>query len=421
MFMQSQQYFGADSGIQALMLRHFDRSIVRPHVALTTTEFEDPDLASARRFRAIPNLTIRPTYFGPTMFDLPKHTKLLRLPLMAPVPFSLLGLARYVRRNRIQVIHGTEKPRDAFYGVLVGKLSGAKSIVHLHVKHADWIKGTARWALDHADAIVGVSSFVANSAIAAGHDPQRVFHIVNSLDLAGSRWDPTIDGGPTRQELGVRPDQPLIGITARLFRYKGHHWLLDALAIVKEQIPEVRLAVVGEDDPRADPVRGSYLAELKAQARRLGIEENVIFTGFRKDIPQLLAAFDVMSLPTWEEPCAIAFLEAMAMAKPIVAWKSGGTPEMVIDGEAGFLVEPNSAPVLAEALLRVLRDPELRRRFGRAGRRRVEEYHNPARMCRDAAEVYRAILGQAPATAATQSHLFPASRPAPRLPLAVGQ
>jgi glycosyltransferase involved in cell wall biosynthesis len=80
---------------------------------------------------------------------------------------------------------------------------------------------------------------------------------------------------------------------------------------------------------------------------------------------------------------------------------------MVVDGETGFLVPPESVPPLADALLRVLRDPELRRRFGRAGRQRVETYHSPRRMCRDAAEMYASILGLAPATVNTQSHLFP--------------
>jgi glycosyltransferase involved in cell wall biosynthesis len=405
MFMQSQEYFGADSGIQALLLRHFDRHDVKPAVALTTTTFEDPDLDSGRRFRAIPHLRVRPTYFGPTLFERTGVDRLLHLPELAPVPLSLLGLARFVKRNGIQVIHGTEKPRDAFYGVLVAKLSGAKSIVHMHVKHADWIQGTARWALNNADAILGVSAFVARSAVEAGHDPKRVFHDVNAIDLAANKkWDPSIDGSATRQSLGVAPDQPLLGITARLFPYKGHHVLIDALAIVKERIPNVRLAIVGEEDTRITGTT-SYLGQLKEQARRLDLEENVIFTGYRKDIPQLLAAFDVFALPTWEEPCAVAFLEAMAMAKPVVAWDSGGTPEMVVDGETGLLVEPNSPLLLADALTRVLRDPDLRRRFGQAGRKRVVERHNPQRMCRDAAEVYRAVLGLAPATANIQSHL----------------
>jgi glycosyltransferase involved in cell wall biosynthesis len=408
MFMQSQIWFGADSGIQALLLRNFDRRVVQPYVALNRVPFEeDPDLDAGRRFRAIPDLTVRPTTFGPSIDQLGLFDKVKQVPSLAAMPDSLLSLAAYIRRHKIQVVHGTEKPRDAFYGVIAARLGGAKSIVHLHVKHDDWMRGMVNWALKNADGIVGVSPFVAQSAIDAGYPAGKVFHVVNALDLSGSKWDPAIDGGPARQSLGVGPDELLIGITARLFPWKGHRFLLDALAIVRQQFPNVRLAVVGEDDPRATPGGGSFLAELKEQARSLGLDRNVIFTGFRKDIPELLAAFDVFALPTWEEPCAVAFLEAMAMAKPVVAWQSGGTPEMVVHGQTGLLVEPNSAPLLADALLEVLRDPELRRRFGAAGRKRVVERLNPRRMCQDMVEVYRHLLGEAPASANVQRHLYP--------------
>ena len=392
LFMQSQSYFGSDSGIQALLLRHFDRNVVRAHVALTSAPLPDPDLDSGRRFQSIPGIRVRPTNFGPSLFEVSRMEKLKRLPQLASVPWSLLSLSAYVRQHGIQIIHGTEKPRDAFYGVLLGKLSGAKSVVHLHVKYADWIVGGTRWALEHADAILGVSPFVAQSVVDAGFPPEKVYSVVNAIDLVGSRWDPTIDGRPARRSLGLADDTPLIGITSRLFPWKGHHHLIDALAIVKQRVPDVKLAIVGDDDPRATPGRGSYSAELKAQVRRLNLDESVIFTGFRKDVPELMAAFDIFAMPTWEEPCAVAFLEAMAMAKPVVAWASGGTPEMVVDGETGLLVEPHSPHQLADALTRLLADPNLRRQFGRAGRRRVEEVLNPQQMCAEIVRTYQTIL-----------------------------
>jgi glycosyltransferase involved in cell wall biosynthesis len=105
-----------------------------------------------------------------------------------------------------------------------------------------------------------------------------------------------------------------------------------------------------------------------------------------------MAAFDVFAMPTWEEPCAVAFLEAMAMAKPVVALRSGGTPEVVADGQTGFLVEPKSTEALADTLTRLLRDAQLRHQFGQEGRRRVEQVLTPQQMCRRMSDVYRAIL-----------------------------
>src|SRR3712207_3836984 len=171
----------------------------------------------------------------------------------------------------IQVLHGTEKPRDAFYGVLLGKLTGAKSIVHLHVGYEDWLSPSAKWAIKNADGLVGVSRFIAGTMLAGGLPPERIYHVLNALDLSGSKWDPTIDGGPARASLGIAPEAPVIGIASRLFLWKGHTHLVNAMRRVADVVPEARLVIVGEDDPRAHPGGGSYRAELEALVRGLGL------------------------------------------------------------------------------------------------------------------------------------------------------
>jgi glycosyltransferase involved in cell wall biosynthesis len=305
---------------------------------------------------------------------------------------SLLSLAAYIRRHRIQVIHGTEKPRDAFYGAILGTLTGAKTVVHLTIKPADWLSSSVRWALRRADAIVGVSAYIAQTAVEAGYPAGRVFSVPNSIDLSGARWNPSLDGRPIRRSLGIADSAPVIGIVARLFSWKGHGALIDALAIVRQEVPDVRLVIVGEDDPRAQPGGGSYRAELESQIGRLGLLENVIFTGHRTDVPALMASFDLYAMPSWEEPFGMVYLEAMAMKKPVVAWSSGGPADIVVDGHTGFLTEPGNTGALADALLTLLHDPALRRQFGVAGRRRAEEVFSPDRMCQAMASVYRKIV-----------------------------
>lgn len=393
LFIQSQSFFGADSYIHALLMRYFDRSAVEVHVACTT-ERMDPAISAARRIGEIPDVRVRPMNFGPSIFGTGGWTKVRRVARGWIVPISLASLASYIRRRRIQVIHGTEKPRDAFYGVLLGRLTGAKSVIHMHVGYGEWQSAHAKWALRHADGVVGVSNFVANSVIAAGIPRARVFAVLNSVDL--SSWDPTLDGSATRRALGIPDDAPVVGIVARLFKWKGHGDLLEALAIIRQEFPDVRLVIVGEDDRRAHPGRGSYRAELEAQARRLGLEGHVIFAGFRTDIPQVMAAFDVYAMPSWEEPLGVAYLEAMAMRKPVVAWANGGAPEVIVHNEAGFLCPPGSIASLADAILALLRDPALRRSFGEEGRRRVTEVLTPQRMSEAMLEVYRAILDAPP-------------------------
>jgi glycosyltransferase involved in cell wall biosynthesis len=374
-------------------MRHLDREHVQPHVAVTTTHFPTPDDGAEAQVRAIPDLQVRPTWFGPSVFGIHGLERVRRLRTLPLVPLSLLSLATYVRRQRIEIIHATEKPRDAFYAALLGKMTGAKTVIQVHVKYERWINPSVKWALGQADAVVGVSDYVANTIVAAGYPADRVFGVLNSLDLVGSSWDPALDGRPARRALGIAEHAPLVGIFSRLFSWKGHDALLDALAVVKREIPDVRLLVVGDDDPRAHPGGGSYRTELEARVSALGLEDNVIFTGYRSDVPELMAAVDVYAMPSWEEPFGMVYLEAMAMRKPVVAWASGGAPEVVKHGETGFVVEPRSIGVLSDAILRLLRDPALRRRFGEAGRQRVEQSFAPQRMCQDILEVYRAVLG----------------------------
>jgi glycosyltransferase involved in cell wall biosynthesis len=390
LFMQSQAFFGADSAIHAELMKHFDRREVDVHVACTTEEPSNPAVSAVRRLSRIPDLHLRPTLFGPSIHGIRREDQVRRLAGLPAVAASLLSLAWYIRKHRIKVIHATEKPRDAFYGVLLAKLTGARSVVHMHVGYGDWQSRMVKWALGQADGIVAISQFVADSIVAAGYPRDRIQIVHNALDVTD--WDPSIDGASVREELGLPQDAPVVGIISRLFRWKGHAQLVDALALVKETIPNVKLVIVGEDDPRADPGSGSFRAQLEQQVERLGLQDNVLFTGFRTDIPRMVAALDVFAHPSWEEPFGMVFLEAMAMKKPVVCWDSGGAPEVIQHGITGLLVERGSIPGLAEALTKLLGDPDLRRRLGQAGRERAAQVFSPQRMCQTMLEAYRSIL-----------------------------
>lgn len=250
-----------------------------------------------------------------------------------------------------------------------------------------------KWALRNADGVIGVSPWVAETAVTKGGcAPERTYHIVNGIDA--DRWDPSIDGGPVRREFGVADGELLLAVCSRLFHWKGHIDLLKALAVIKHEAPTFKLLIAGEDDPRATPGRPPFSQELRALVQELQLQDNVIFAGFRSDIAAILAASDIYTMPTYEEPCAVAFLEAMAMKKPVVALASGGTPSMVVDGETGYLAAVGSTPDLAAKLLTLMRDPELRRRMGEQGRARVEQYLTGERMARDAERIYQSILSR---------------------------
>jgi glycosyltransferase involved in cell wall biosynthesis len=174
--------------------------------------------------------------------------------------------------------------------------------------------------------------------------------------------------------------------------WKGHLELVRALAQVKETHPNFVLLVVGTDDPRSAPGRPPLSEELKPLIRELGLEDQVILAGWRSDTPDILAALDIYAMPTFEEPCAVAFLEAMAMCKPIVALDSGGTPEIVPDGIAGLLAPVGDIEGLADRIRQLVADEGLRKEMGARGRQHVLNTRNARQMAKDAARIYDDLL-----------------------------
>jgi glycosyltransferase involved in cell wall biosynthesis len=238
-----------------------------------------------------------------------------------------------------------------------------------------------------ADALVGVSQFVARSLVENGCRPQRTHVVLNSIDAA--EWDCHLDPYPVRRELGLPLMAPVVVSIARLFKGKGQDTLIRALPHVLTQVPDLRLVIVGGDDRLA--MRTSFTAELKELAQALGVLDRVLFTGYRTDIPLLLAASDVFALPSLEEPFGLVFLEALAMKRPVVALDTGGTPEVVEHGESGLLSAPDDIAALAANLLVLIGDPALRARMGEYGRRQVETRFTPERMARDVEEIYASL------------------------------
>ena len=387
LFISSAEHPGADTFIHTLIMRSLDRSKFDVHVACSA------GVPGARTpaydvLAAIPDLQIRPTNFGPSLSGLSTTDKALQVLGGASTVASFVGLARYVRQHRITVLHSTDRPRDAVACAVLGRMTGAKSIIHAHLKCADWMGRSLRWAMDHVDALVGVSAFVVESLVDNGYAREKTHAVLNAIDVPA--WDYRLDGAPVRRALGIPAGAPVIACAARLFRGKGQDHVIRALPAVREEFPDVRVLIIGRDDLQA--MKTSFTAELKALAADLGVSDNVIFTGLRSDMPALMAACDVFALPSDEEPFGLVFLEAMAMKKPVVALDNGGTTEVVEHGRSGLLSRRGDQPALDANLLALLRDPALRARLGDYGRRQVEaSLYSAGRMAEDTAHVYAAV------------------------------
>jgi glycosyltransferase involved in cell wall biosynthesis len=363
LFIQSQLTFGADSLIHAHIMRHLDRSRFNVHVACTVGDGHYIP-GSLTALEQIPDLNLRRTVFAPGVRRRSAREAYRLVTASTRFPIDTLALARYVKKERIHVIHGTEKPRDTAYVMALSRVTGAKSVVHVHVKWSNEYSRVARWAVRNADGVFSISRYVTQTIEGMGVAPERVHTILNCLDASG--WDPTVDGSEIRKEFGVAPDAPLLASVSRLFSWKGQRELIKALAKVVGEFPAVRLLIVGEDERYVHG--GSFTDELKAEATQLGVLGHVIFTGGRRDVPKIMAACDVFTLPSFEEPFGVVFLEAMAMKKPVIAINNGGTPEVVTHGQAGLLSAPWNIDELANNIRILLRDPAERQRMGEYGR-----------------------------------------------------
>jgi glycosyltransferase involved in cell wall biosynthesis len=389
LFLHSQDGFGADSAIHGHLMRYLDRDRFSVHVACSKGDGSGKPQALAK-FEQIPDIHLRPTQFAPGFRQRNREAMLRQIRNAAAFPIDFAGLRSYVRKERIHVIHGTDRPRDAVYASALGKVTDAKSVVHVHVAWSVLYSAPARWGVRSADAVFSISRFVTATVVATGTPRERVHTVLNGVDPAG--WDPRVDGSGIRREFGIPAEAPLLASVSRLFGQKGQRELFRALARVRSgsSAPDVWLLVVGAD---ALQVHGSsFTAELKALAQELGISDRVVFTGERSDVAEIMAACSVFALASVEEPFGLVFLEAMAMQKPVIALNDGGTPEVVEHGRAGLLSAAGDIGAMASNILTLLGDAALRTRMGAYGRARVLDYFNAQRMARDAGKAYESIV-----------------------------
>jgi glycosyltransferase involved in cell wall biosynthesis len=286
-------------------------------------------------------------------------------------PFSPVWLARLIREVRVEnidVVH-IHSPLPAI---------GARLVLPLHVpvvytEHNVWprYRLATRWGnmltFPRNNHVFAVSDRVRHSVRLPGWWFRGYVPAVETLyhgpDPSAFLTQPGTDR--VREELGISPRAPIVGTVGNLKAHKGHGDLFQAALQIRSRLPEMRLVVVGA---------GPLEEELRAATRRLGLEETVVFTGFREDVPRLLRAFDVFVLSSRFEGLSIALVEAMAAGIPPVVTDVGGLAEVVRDGENGFVVPPENPPILSERIIQLLSNRTLRNVMGERARERAAAF-----------------------------------------------
>jgi glycosyltransferase involved in cell wall biosynthesis len=290
------------------------------------------------------------------------------------LPFRL---ARLMRANRIRVAVSHDWG-TYLETVTARRLSGADKMIH--VVHGDFwpyppgiASGLKRWLRRRAERLFSadVAEFVAVSegvrhavACQTGIPEKRIRIIHNGVTIPER---PPSSPEPLKRSEGIATTECVIGSVGRLATVKNYPLLLNALTRLKTSAIRFRCVLVGDGEDRAS---------LESLSKRLGLEEQVIFLGQREDARDWLNAFDVFVLPSRYEGISRALLEAMAAGLPVVASRVGGNPEVVIEGETGFLCPDDNPDLLAAALLRLMKDERLRKQLGEKGYERVSRNFN---------------------------------------------
>jgi glycosyltransferase involved in cell wall biosynthesis/CelD/BcsL family acetyltransferase involved in cellulose biosynthesis len=327
---------GTESQMLAL-IRHLDRTRVQPFLCLLRG-----DSAASRALE-------------------PEDCPVLRLDVRSfrspTVPLKAVRLARFLRQNQIDIFQ-VYFPESTYFGVPVARMAGVPHVITTFNNLGYWMTAGHRWlgriVSRFASATI-TNCDACRQAVLSFYPGQRgpVVVVENGLDLRRFRDILPAPDGPRR-----------IGMVANLRPVKDVALFVRAAALVAAAYPDVTFHVAGE---------GELRAALQAQARELGILERFHLPGLVADIPGFLAGLDVAVLCSRSEGLSNALLEYMAAGRPIVATSVGGNTELIEDGVHGLLIPPQDPHALADALLRLLKDPPQATRLGQAARQRVAE------------------------------------------------
>lgn len=299
-------------------------------------------------------------------------------------PRAMLQIREFIRGKGIDFIH-CHGYKANFYGLMATVFTNTPRITTCH----NWIgTGFKMKSYERLDKIIlrsfkvviAVSDEIKKEILDSQIPKSKVSVINNGIDLSKFNGVQNIN---IRQEFKIDPHCKVIGTIGRLSKEKGHIYFLQAAKEVLKRFPKVIILIVGS---------GSLKEELEDQAKAIGLEDKVVFTGFRKDIPEIFSSMDVFVLPSLMEGLPMVLLEAMAAQKPIIATEVGEIPKILEQGELGVLVKPKDVRGLADAIISVLRGDNEVSGITRNLFNTVRDNYSSQKMAEKYVKVYQEVL-----------------------------
>jgi L-malate glycosyltransferase len=297
--------------------------------------------------------------------------------------------SRIIKRLRPDVIHAHDP-----HGVAMASLAlsigsaSAKATpmpalvvarrVDFHLKSNSF----SRWKYRQVDCFIAASDAIRRMLVGDGVPADRAVTVHEGIDVEHVVAAPTVN---VHEAFWLPHGSPVVGNVAALVPHKGQRYLIEAAHLVVQQVPDTRFVILGE---------GELREPLEKQVHEHHLEKHVLLPGFRTDVLGCIKGFDLFAMSSITEGLGTSLLDAMACARPIVATRAGGIPEIVEDEVNGLLVPIRDHHALADAIVRALKDPAMRRRMGDAGFARVNERFTVDRMVSETAAVYTRVASR---------------------------
>jgi len=346
------------------LVKRLDKKLFTPHFACSK---EGPFIDELRNIKIPPDFVKFPS---------------IRWPNPVRICNTIRDLKNIIKNRRIDLIHSNQ-PRSNLFGAIAAKINSVPIVWHERCLER------GRFDSDNIFSFLP-DRIICNTGAARNRFTKekidaKIRIIINGVDL--SEFDPESNGGVIRKEFNIDEDELVVGTIGRIDPEKGYEYFLESARILLQDVKNVRLLVVGDASNNR-----SFEKALSEMSVEKGIYKKTIFTGYRKDIPQLIASMDVVVLPSGIDACSRVLFESMAMQKPLVAANAGGTPEIVQDGITGLLVKPGDSSEMAKSIMKLLNDKHLAEQYGKAGRKRVEEMFTIERNVKETESVYLELL-----------------------------
>jgi len=309
---------------------------------------------------------------------------------------ATIRLAKLIRKERPQILH-THTAKAGTVGRVAARLAGSRRPpIVVHTFHGHVLRGyfgpvrtlffrlLERWLAAGTTALIAVSPQVRDDLVALGVARRERFVVIRLGIELDERVAPKQNGrADSRRYLGIPGDRFAVGWIGRMTAVKRTDDVLVAFKSLRDGGVDAVLCMVGDGPDRL---------QLEQRAHDLGVVRDTVFLGYQEDVAPFYAAFDALVLPSGNEGTPVTVIEALAAERPVVATRVGGVPDVVRDGEDGFLVEAGATDDLADRLGRLARDPALRARMGKKGRERVVPRYAVERLVDDVDELYRSLL-----------------------------